>query len=245
MKDQTSANCQGCASRSELWICLICAHIGCNRFKNSHAVAHFEASKHRFSLDLRNQYVWDYEADGYAHRLLCRESGPLFFAESSNGHDDDEADITIAKLESLTAYYNEILSEQLHKQAEHFESKVREIKRSLSAKIEALQSGIEHISMEEEFLNQNYDVLSRHVHTLKKKSVSLQEQTFRKSERISFLQEHNSLILKDKFTSDSLLSSRRTEITGKYSPVLLYLDKEIESLEEKVNEVLSDFDAKS
>lgn len=48
-----------------LWICLVCAHVGCGRYISGHARVHFEETGHVYSLELQSQRVWDYVGDGY------------------------------------------------------------------------------------------------------------------------------------------------------------------------------------
>ena len=64
----TSENILGClpGTRSvcdwpgllqDLWICLICGHIGCGRYHSKHAVAHWRETQHCYALDLETQRV--------------------------------------------------------------------------------------------------------------------------------------------------------------------------------------------
>ena len=39
----------------DLWICVICANIGCGRYKTGHANKHFKETKHAFSLEILTQ----------------------------------------------------------------------------------------------------------------------------------------------------------------------------------------------
>ena len=41
-----------CVLASELWICLVCGHVGCGRGVNSHALAHFHETQHDYSMNL-------------------------------------------------------------------------------------------------------------------------------------------------------------------------------------------------
>lgn len=67
---KTPGRCAVCQARENLWICLICGHIGCGRYDNAHAFDHYEATGHCYAMDLDTQRVWDYLSDGYVHRLL-------------------------------------------------------------------------------------------------------------------------------------------------------------------------------
>ncbi|SPO40746.1 uncharacterized protein PSFLO_06228 [Pseudozyma flocculosa] len=62
--------CTICKTNQDLWVCLICASVGCGRYKAGHAHRHFEETGHLYSLELETQRVWDYAGDGYVHRLI-------------------------------------------------------------------------------------------------------------------------------------------------------------------------------
>ncbi|KAI3627113.1 hypothetical protein CBS14141_001114 [Malassezia furfur] len=69
-----ATNCEQCGSSTDLWVCLICAHVGCGRYKQGHAREHFAETGHLYSLELETQRVWDYAGDGYVHRLIQSKS---------------------------------------------------------------------------------------------------------------------------------------------------------------------------
>ena len=54
----------------DLWICVICGHVGCGRYREGHAVDHWHETEHAYALELDSQRVWDYVSDGYVHRLI-------------------------------------------------------------------------------------------------------------------------------------------------------------------------------
>ncbi|KAI3638627.1 hypothetical protein MIR68_003125 [Amoeboaphelidium protococcarum] len=62
--------CSQCNTQSNLWICLICGHLGCGRYHSAHAYEHFTLTNHVYALELETQRVWDYVGDGYVHRLI-------------------------------------------------------------------------------------------------------------------------------------------------------------------------------
>eukprot|EP00887_Chlorella_sp_A99_P007070 scaffold2.g7070.t1 len=66
----TTSHCSVCSTSADLWICLICGHVGCGRYRGSHAAAHWQASGHGYALELETQRVWDYVNDSYVHRLI-------------------------------------------------------------------------------------------------------------------------------------------------------------------------------
>lgn len=62
--------CALCQTQQDLWVCLICASVGCGRYKQGHAHQHYDETGHLYSLELETQRVWDYAGDGYVHRLI-------------------------------------------------------------------------------------------------------------------------------------------------------------------------------
>lgn len=73
-----SSICQVCSTTDHLWICLICGHVGCGRYSNEHAKAHYQETMHTYSLELETQRVWDYAGDGYVHRLILNKQDGKF-----------------------------------------------------------------------------------------------------------------------------------------------------------------------
>jgi hypothetical protein len=134
-------SCAQCSVRGDareaLWMCLICGHIGCGRYQASHAVQHYTKTHHRYSIELQNQFIWDYIGDGYVHRAGWGRAGPLPATPAlhgingnGNGNGDDcgapssmhdnilddvqldaeEQDMMNTKLQSIEAYYDHLLT---------------------------------------------------------------------------------------------------------------------------------------
>ena len=68
--DSVPPKCADCDSTDNIWICLICGHYGCGRYRKGHARQHYEYGGHAFVTEVGTQHVWDYAADMYVHRLL-------------------------------------------------------------------------------------------------------------------------------------------------------------------------------
>jgi len=73
-EEDASPACMACGSRSDLWMCLICGHVGCGRYNACHALDHFSTSGHAYALEVSTQRVWDYAGDGFVHRLIQNRS---------------------------------------------------------------------------------------------------------------------------------------------------------------------------
>lgn len=82
--DCAATQCTVCGTTDDLWVCLICATVGCGRYKKGCAKRHFVESGHLYSLEVETSRVWDYVNDGYIHRLIQnRTDGKLVELPSS------------------------------------------------------------------------------------------------------------------------------------------------------------------
>ncbi|CAM9805340.1 unnamed protein product [Chrysoparadoxa australica] len=73
--DMFNMHCQACHIAHNLWVCMVCGHIGCGRYSSEHAKGHYASTHHTFSLELATGRIWDYESDLYAHRVLRGADG--------------------------------------------------------------------------------------------------------------------------------------------------------------------------
>ena len=51
------SHCTTCNAAADLWICLICGHIGCGRYRSGHANGHWKDTNHCYALELETQRV--------------------------------------------------------------------------------------------------------------------------------------------------------------------------------------------
>lgn len=117
--------CTVCDCTDDLWICLICGHVGCGRYKGGHAKDHWKETAHSFSLELETQHVWDYAGDMWVHRLI-RDKGDGKVVELPNRSDphqrpSDEDVVPRAKLDSIGLEYTHLLTSQLESQRAYYE----------------------------------------------------------------------------------------------------------------------------
>ncbi|KAJ2919497.1 hypothetical protein MD484_g888, partial [Candolleomyces efflorescens] len=141
----TLSCCSTCSSTTNLWICLICGNIGCGRYGQAHAHAHYQSTTHLYALELETQRVWDYAGDGYVHRLIQNKADgklvELPSASSSMGattqRDDGlgptQADaLSAEKIEAIGIEYSYLLTSQLDSQRAFYESQTNDLKEQLS-----------------------------------------------------------------------------------------------------------------
>lgn len=120
--------CTICDCPDDLWICLICGHVGCGRYKRGHAKDHWKETAHCFALELETQHVWDYAGDVWVHRLI-REKGdgkvmelpnrPSGSGDDSRNENDDS--VPRSKLDTIGIEYTHLLTSQLESQRIYFE----------------------------------------------------------------------------------------------------------------------------
>ncbi|PSK60483.1 RING finger protein ETP1 [Elsinoe australis] len=152
--------CSVCASSSNLWICLICGNIGCGRYDDAHAYAHWEETSHCYAMDISSQHVWDYAGDGYVHRLI--QNKEMMTGAGGSRHEsrfidvggrrggahqqhpneayraEGEDSVPREKMEAMANEYTYLLTNQLESQRRYFEEQVeRAVDKASSAGLRA------------------------------------------------------------------------------------------------------------
>jgi BRCA1-associated protein len=150
MKPNIQSYCEECGVQAvkQLWMCVICGKIGCSRYSQGHAEAHYQLSGHAYSVSVENQKVWDYVNEAFVHRLVRdKNDGEIIeierrkrknslgnnpksaqtapndnFFTPANSQIQAEYDFTSIKLEDLVLEFNYLLSSQLEKQRRMFEA---------------------------------------------------------------------------------------------------------------------------
>ena len=80
------AKCESCdCANASLWTCLICGVVGCGRYENRHAVAHWTETGHCYSLEIGSGRVWDYSRDQFVHRLIEGKHGLVELTPDEKG----------------------------------------------------------------------------------------------------------------------------------------------------------------
>ncbi|KAJ5959200.1 uncharacterized protein N7479_006350 [Penicillium vulpinum] len=128
-QDEEPQECSVCHSEENLWACLICGTIGCGRYDNAHAFAHWKETAHAFSMDLTTQRVWDYVGDAYVHRIIQNKTdGKLLELPAADHSALDPPDwgdaVPREKLENMSIEYTHLLTSQLESQRAYFEEVV-------------------------------------------------------------------------------------------------------------------------
>ena len=80
--------CMSCSEVHDVWMCLVCAYVGCGVYKNKHAYEHFQDTQHPFAMNLNElvfwsgervpaSSVWDYISERFVDRLLTADDGKI------------------------------------------------------------------------------------------------------------------------------------------------------------------------
>ncbi|CAD6247828.1 unnamed protein product [Miscanthus lutarioriparius] len=210
--------CSICGTLEHLWICLICGHVGCGRYKGGHAIEHWKETQHCYSLELETQKVWDYAGDNYVHRLIqSKTDGKLV---EYNCHGDHTAESTCSlcsgdtamneallnsKFEAIVEEYNDLVTFQLEKQRNYYESLLLEVKeetereisaateKAMSIKLQKLEAKFDKFKEEKRFLDEVNGNLVKNqemwIETIRKAQAREQAALRLKDEKIEKLQE--------------------------------------------------------
>ncbi|KAI1793583.1 zf-UBP-domain-containing protein [Ganoderma leucocontextum] len=150
--------CADCGGTTNLWICLICGNIGCGRYGQAHAHAHYVSTTHLYALELETQRVWDYAGDGYVHRLIQNKAdGKLVElpsaaatvgtrSEGASGGPTVADALSAEKIEAIGIEYSYLLSSQLDSQRTFYEEQTTELHKQL----DAMRTVVEKLSTEVE-----------------------------------------------------------------------------------------------
>lgn len=164
-----SPECSVCHSELNLWMCLICGSVGCGRYDEAHAFAHFKETSHAFAMDLSTQRVWDYVSDAYVHRIIqSKTDGKLVELPAADNSALDPPDWTDAvpreKLENMSVEYTHLLTSQLESQRAYFEEIVERAAdkaSKASAAASAALAAAEDATQQLKELQQRYNALAK------------------------------------------------------------------------------------
>eukprot|EP00743_Colponemidia_sp_Colp-15_P007666 GILK01008297.1.p1 GENE.GILK01008297.1~~GILK01008297.1.p1 ORF type:complete len:487 (+),score=73.15 GILK01008297.1:41-1501(+) len=195
--------CANCSHIEGLWVCLICAQIGCGRYEGGHARDHFLDSMHTYAVEIGTQRVWDYLGDCYVHRLIrsARSSEPdvvFNLPDASERVTTQPSEKQIREEIDLVAVeYDHVLTSQLEEQRKYFEEKI-ESRMSNSPcleSIKACQDRIRTLNEQTHGLANTIATIQREKKALERRAHQLSGKIKTQEEDIKFQQEvHESLL---------------------------------------------------
>ncbi|MBN3314847.1 BRAP protein, partial [Atractosteus spatula] len=151
-----------------LWICLICGHIGCGRYVSRHAYKHFEETQHTYAMQLTNHRVWDYAGDNYVHRLVASKTdGKIVQYECEGDICQDE------KIDALQLEYSYLLTSQLDSQRIYWENKIVHLEKDTAEEINNMKAKFKETIEKCDSLEQKLSELTKEKQSLEKKCAQL------------------------------------------------------------------------
>lgn len=256
---EVSHSCSQCLTSVDLWMCLICGHVGCGRYKGSHAASHFESTGHGYALELESQRIWDYAQDTYVHRLIfdhfqhshdeggaClgrQEYQPFPEGRSSPVHnndgdivaEDDEA-LVKSKLDALATEFSHMMVSQLESQRVYFESVVQSHHRETENALEKAHASAACANMTAKCADQAAEVAESKFRQIQSKNKELQAKLDKSTEEKEFLRQLNeTLLVNQKSFSEKLKKAEHAETE---------LRSQVQDLQEQVRDLMMFIEAR-
>ncbi|XP_066545203.1 BRCA1-associated protein isoform X2 [Amia ocellicauda] len=160
--------CFECGVQENLWICLICGHIGCGRYVSRHAYKHFEETQHTYAMQLTNHRVWDYAGDNYVHRLVASKTDGKIVQYECEGDICQEE-----KIDALQLEYSYLLTSQLESQRIYWENKIVHLEKDTAEEINNMKSKFKETIEKCDSLEQKLSELAKDKQSLERKCTQL------------------------------------------------------------------------
>lgn len=226
--------CFSCGSQENLWICLICGHIGCGRYVEAHAYNHYARTDHTFAMQLGNNSVWDYAGDNYVHRLVQNKTdGKLVELENARTDSDE-------KLDSVQLEYTYLLTSQLEKQRRYFEDCMDMLQKDSSRQINELKEKTQIAVEERKELERKLGQVTKERESTRRKSEQLSQQLNKTKGELQEEKEINKCLRENQVA----WQSRLKEVETKLQELQKSKDQEIQDLQEQMRDLMFYLDAK-
>lgn len=178
--------CFECGVQENLWICLICGHIGCGRYISRHAYKHFEETQHTYAMQLTNHRVWDYAGDNYVHRLVASKTdGKMVQYECEGDTCQDE------KIDALQLEYSYLLTSQLDSQRIYWENKIVHLEKDTAEEISNMKAKFKETIDKCDSLERKLNELIKEKQSIEKKCSQLNNKVVKISQELREEQEMN------------------------------------------------------
>eukprot|EP01083_Nonionella_stella_P041260 111883_1 len=171
---EPSSVCNSCSlCTKDLWVCLTCGHVGCGRFSNQCAVAHFDSTSHVWAKNTGSSHVWDYADDDYVYRILMAEmmnDGATKLVslqtqtedgiDGSSKHLPHELDVmSSVKQEELISEYNFVVQDRLKRLQSFHKSKRNRVMKNAQHQLTKLDHDVTKLQREIANKKRNNDKL--------------------------------------------------------------------------------------
>ncbi|KAL1768559.1 BRCA1-associated protein isoform X1 [Sigmodon hispidus] len=225
--------CFECGVQENLWICLICGHIGCGRYVSRHAYKHFEETQHTYAMQLTNHRVWDYAGDNYVHRLVASKTDGKIVQYECEGDTCQEE-----KIDALQLEYSYLLTSQLESQRIYWENKIVRIEKDTAEEINNMKTKFKETIEKCDSLELRLSDLLKEKQSVERKCTQLNTRVAKLSTELQEEQElnkclrANQLLLQNKLKEEERLLKETcdqkdlqiTEIQEQLRDVMFYLE---------------------
>uniref|UniRef100_A0A674NQW9 BRCA1-associated protein n=1 Tax=Takifugu rubripes TaxID=31033 RepID=A0A674NQW9_TAKRU len=178
--------CFECGVQENLWICLICGHIGCGRYVSRHAYKHFEETQHTYAMQLTNHRVWDYAGDNYVHRLVASKTDGKIVQYECEGDTCDAE-----KIDGLQLEYSYLLTSQLESQRIYWENKIAHLEKEVAEEVNNMKAKFKETLERCDNLEQRVSEISKDKQSLEKKCAQLGTRVAKLGQELKEEQEMN------------------------------------------------------
>ncbi|KAK5879126.1 hypothetical protein CesoFtcFv8_024461 [Champsocephalus esox] len=178
--------CFECGVQENLWICLICGHIGCGRYVSMHAHKHFEETQHTYAMQLTNHRVWDYAGDNYVHRLVASKTDGKMVQYECEG-DTCHAE----KIDALQLEYSYLLTSQLESQRIYWENKIVHLEKETAEEITNMKVKFKETLERCDNLERRFGEMGKEKQSIEKKCTQLNSRVVKLSQELMEEQEMN------------------------------------------------------
>lgn len=221
--------CFECGVQENLWICLICGHIGCGRYVSRHAYKHFEETQHTYAMQLTNHRVWDYAGDNYVHRLVASKTdGKMVQYECEGDSCQDE------KIDALQLEYSYLLTSQLESQRIYWENKIVRLEKETADEINNMKAKFKETIDKCDNLERKLGELSKDKQSMERKCTQLGTRVTKLTQELREEQEMNRCLR----ANQTQLQAQLQEEERKMRETTQRKDAAIGELEEQLRDVM-------
>lgn len=221
--------CFECGVQENLWICLICGHIGCGRYVSRHAYKHFEETQHTYAMQLTNHRVWDYAGDNYVHRLVASKTdGKIVQYECEGDTCQDE------KIDALQLEYSYLLTSQLESQRIYWENKIVHLEKDAAEEINNMKTKFKETIEKCDSLEQKLNELIKDKQALERKCSQLNNRVLKLGTELKEEQEMNKYLR----TNQIQLQTKLKEEEKKLKDTCDEKDRQITEVQEQLRDVM-------
>uniref|UniRef100_A0A914XWF8 BRCA1-associated protein n=1 Tax=Panagrolaimus superbus TaxID=310955 RepID=A0A914XWF8_9BILA len=230
--------CSSCGNGQDLWMCLVCGDVGCGRYVSACANRHFDETGHTFALQVGGNLVWDYAGDNFVHRIIQNANdGKLVEVQAGKSEDDKQTD----KLDNIQTEYLCMLTQQLDKQRNFFEDKLRVMEESMTNYRNTTTNDMNVIRTELTETKSECQQLKASLDSMKQTKESLEKKLATANTKLQKLQKE----LQDEKEIAKLVRNDKDALQKEKEELIYKNNNEIKELREQLHDLMMHFEAQS